>query len=385
MRYKIVFFSFFIQTFFLAQKIRIVDSESLAPISNARIISNDKIYYTNDDGFALLPDTHHRLEVNANGYVPEEKPFDSIIKLNPKYNDIDEVKIVSIDFQKILKTVFDNYSNIYDDQPIIYDVTIKEKSYENNQLKLLAIADGKFWSKDGVYHPKEAINDKFDKFVQLQIDDLRYLKKEARHPKIKLKKQKISHDNIGDMFLSYELWRTHSLSKIRNAKVSGRLISETPDEQEIFYSIKSDSAYMYTGNFIYNKKDKAITHFELDFTQSNSKLISYKTDDGNYVKRQLGDGLFIFDYYKNGDKYYPARISVSSKNFKNIYDDETVDYKYSRDIIFKSFTKTDKNGLENPVRINEYYWDNLQLNPDKGEILLSKEEERFINESKDEK
>ena len=32
------------------------------------------------------------------------------------------------------------------------------------------IADGKFWSRDGEYNAKDAFNDKFDRFVQIQID-----------------------------------------------------------------------------------------------------------------------------------------------------------------------------------------------------------------------
>lgn len=37
---------------FSAQKIQIVDAENGNPISNARIILEDKVVYTNEDGFA---------------------------------------------------------------------------------------------------------------------------------------------------------------------------------------------------------------------------------------------------------------------------------------------------------------------------------------------
>jgi hypothetical protein len=36
--------------------------------------------------------------------------------------------------------------------------------------------------------------------------------------------------------------------------------------------------------------------------------------------------------------------------------------------------------LENPVKINLAYWNNLKISDDKGEIILTKEEQEFINE-----
>lgn len=31
---------------------------------------------------------------------------------------------------------------------MVYNVTIKQKSYENNELKLLMVADGQFWKAE---------------------------------------------------------------------------------------------------------------------------------------------------------------------------------------------------------------------------------------------
>lgn len=179
----------FCASFLFAQKIKIVDSETSSPISDARIIFDNKIYYTNDEGFSLLPDASKDLDISAYGYETLSKQkAESIIKLKPRYNSIDEVKIVSIDFQKILKEVLRKYDDVYYNNPAIYDVTIKQKSSENNNLKLLMIADGKFWNRDGHYNAKEAYNDKFDNFVQLQIDHLRYLKTAPHERKLYEKK-----------------------------------------------------------------------------------------------------------------------------------------------------------------------------------------------------
>ena len=57
---------------------------------------------------------------------------------------------------------------------------------------------------------------------------------------------------------------------------------------------------------------------------------------------------------------------------------------YLEMIIFKNFYPTDKKGVENPVEINKSYWNNMKVSEDKGEVLLTKEEEQFINEKTDE-
>lgn len=64
MKYKTLFFFIFFETFLAAQKLRVLDTETSAPVLNARIIADNKIYYTNDDGFALLADDKHPLEIN---------------------------------------------------------------------------------------------------------------------------------------------------------------------------------------------------------------------------------------------------------------------------------------------------------------------------------
>ena len=371
--------------FFAQQKVQILDSETSKPISNARIISNQNVYYSNDDGYILLPENSDNQEISAIGYVSETvKNYKPTISLKPKYQNIDEVKIVSIDIKKLLKDVNDNYSKIYYDQSQLYDITIKQRAFENNQMKLLMIADGKFWSKDGYYNAKDAFNDKFDKFVQLQIDDLRYLKSENYENKIKMKKQNSSHDNIGDLFLSFELSRILTISKLKGAKSSGKLLDDNGTEQDISFLIKRDSTYIYKGRVLYNKIDKAITHFDLHFNQSATKPFPLKDEDGVEYMRQLGDGILSFDYYKNGDRYVPSKIGYLVENLKTFVGDKVYENRSAREIIFKNFEKSTSKGVQNPVKINQAYWNDLKVSPDKGEILLSKEEEEFINEKSNE-
>jgi len=371
--------------FFAQQKVQILDSETSKPIPNARIISSQNVYYSNEDGYILLPENSDKQEISAMGYLSESvKNYKPTIRLKPKYQNIDEVKIVSIDIKKLLKDVNDNYSKIYYDDSQLYDIRIKQRTFENNQMKLLMIADGKFWSKDGYYNAKDAFNDKFDKFVQLQIDDLRYLKTESYENKIKMKKQNSSHDNIGDLFLSFELSRTLNFAKLKKAKTSGKLLDDNGTEQDISFLIKLDSTHIYKGRILYNKIDKAITHFDLHFNQSSTKPFALKDEDGVDYLRQLGDGILTFDYYKNGDRYVPSKIGFVVENLKTFVGDKTFENRSAREIIFKNFEKSDSKGVQNPVKINQAYWNDLKVSPDKGEILLSKEEEEFINEKSNE-
>jgi len=370
---------------FSQQKIKIVDSETSKPIPNARIISNQNVYYSNDDGYILLPENSDKQEISAIGYLSETvKNYKPIISLKPKYQNIDELKIVSIDIKKLLKDVSDNYSKIYYDQPQLYDITLKQRAFENNQMKLLMIADGKFWSKDGTYYPKEAINNRFDNFVQLQIDDLRYLKSETYENKIKIKKQNATQDNIGDLFLSFELLRTLRFAELKRSKTSGKLLDDNGTEQDISFLIKLDSTHIYKGRILYNKIDKAITHFDLHFNQSSTKPLPLKDEDGVEYLRQLGDGILSFDYYKNGDRYVPSKIGFVVENIKTFVGDKLYENRSAREIIFKNFEKSTSEGVQDPVKINQAYWKDLKLSADKGDILLSKEEEEFINEKSNE-
>jgi hypothetical protein len=363
------------------QQVQILDSETSKPIPNARIISNQNVYYSNDDGFILLPENSNEQEISAVGYSSEIiKKHSPIISLRPKYVNIDEVKIVSIDFKKILKDVSDNYSKVYYNQSQLYDVTIKQRSFEDDQMKLLMIADGKFWSRDGNYNAKDAYNNRFDNFVQLQIDDLRYLKTEAYKNNIKVQKKNTSQDNIGDLFLNYEIFRTLSLAKLKRARTSGKLLDDNGTEQDISFLIKTDSTHIYKGRILYNKIDRAITHFELHFNQSSTKPFPLKDENGVEFLRQIGDGVLSFDYYKNGNQYVPSKIGFTTEKLRTFVGNKTYENRSAREIIFKNFEKSLTKGLQNPVEIDKAYWNDLKVSNDKGEILLSKEEEEFINE-----
>lgn len=387
MKYFLLIFLFCSSVVF-SQKMKqtkIVDSETGIAIPNVRIIFDHQIYYSNDDGFILLPENTKNFDVSISGYQSLSiSVFQSIIHLKPLYKDIDEVKIVSIDVKKILNEVYKNYNKIYYDKPAIYDITYSQKSFENNQMKLLMVADGKFWTRDGNYNAKEAFNNKFDNFVQMQIDDLRYLKTEKGDFDIKMKNQKGNHEFVGNFFFDYELYRIISLSNRKKSITSARIIYEDQTEQEISYKIKMEADLIYSGNIIFNKKDRAITHYELVFDQKNHRPTEYKDLDGEKYQQQLPNGIYVFDFYKSGEKYVPSKISLKFEGSKYTQGDKVFDFRNSREIIFKNFKETDEKGLQNPVIIKAAFWRDMKVSDEKGMVNLSKEEQEFINENADE-
>ena len=387
MKYFLLIFLFCSSVVFSQKmkQIKIVDLENSKAIPNARIIFDHQIYYSNDDGFISLPENAKSFDVSISGYQSLSiSDFQSIIHLKPLYKDIDEVKIVSVDVKKIFNEVYKNYNKIYYNKPAIYDITYSQKSFENNQMKLLMVADGKFWTRDGNYNAKEAFNNRFDNFVQMQIDDLRYLKTEKGDFDIKMKNQKGNHEFVGNFFFDYELYRIISLSNRKKSITSARIIYENQTEQEISYKIKMEADLIYTGNIIFNKKDRAITHYELVFDQKNHQPTEYKDLDGEKFQQQLPNGIYVFDFYKSGEKYVPSKISLKFEGTKFTQGDKVFDFRNSREIIFKNFKGTDEKGLQNPVIIKGVFWKDMRVSDEKGMVNLSKEEQDFINEKADE-
>ncbi len=362
-------------------KISIVDSEDKKVISGARIIADNHVYYSNEDGVALLPSSTKLLRVTAFGY--ENKDHASTqptIEMKPLYRKIDEVKLVSIDFEKFIQRALKNYDKVYYTKPAIYDISYRQSSSENAHLKSLLIADGKFWSRDGTYNSKENFKREENKFVQFQYDYLRYKIVEPSTNKIKIKKQDLSQDYLGNLFLNYELNRLHRYSKIKNAKVSARIVFEDAENQEIFYSIKMQNNAVYSGTIVLNKKDQAITYLHLDYIQD--KLKPYQLEDENGVKyeHQLGNGQTRYEFYKSGDYYVPSKVAQTNTGSKFSYENQVFEYSILREIVFKNFKEGTLNGLEKPVNLYSPFWDSIPFNEQNEMVNLSREEQDFINE-----
>ncbi len=376
-------FALLVCSFIQAQtfKIKIIDSEDQKNISGARIISNNQVYYTNEDGIALLPSDAKNLNISASGYVDLDKtPLKESISLKPQYRNIDEVKIVSIDLTKFLQNVLKRYDDIYYTKPAIFDITYWQKSSENNELKTLIVADGKFWSRDGKFNAKENFKREHDNFVQFQYEYLRYKKIIPSQNNIKVKKQDQSQDYIGNIFFNHELNRLIRLTKFKGSKTSAKVVFEDADKQEIFYSVKTDTNLIYKGTILYQKKDQAITYLDKNFIQSSFKPYKLKDESGIPYEHQLGDGYILYEFYKIDNQYVPSKVAQKGSGFKFIVDNKTYDNASVREIVFKNFKPSTMTGLEKPVNLFSAYWNSIPVTENKDLINLTKEEQEFINE-----
>lgn len=134
--------------FFSAQKLQVVDSENGKSIANARIILSNQLLYTNEDGFAPVDENSKDFEVSASGFKKENfKNFSSVIKLEPVFKNIEEVKIINVDIKKIIEDLHKNYNKRYFDKPSLYDITFKSKGFNNDSLFFMVIAEAKLWTK----------------------------------------------------------------------------------------------------------------------------------------------------------------------------------------------------------------------------------------------
>ena len=162
------------------------------------------------------------------------------------------------------------------------------------------------------------------------------------------------------------------------------MLYENEFQQEISYKIKLEDNLTYSGKIIYNKADKVITYYELNFDQNKSKPQVYKDQNENEYQYQAPNGTYIYDFYKSGEKYVPSKISIKYEGGKHTMSDKVFEYRSARDIVFKNFKETEARGVQKPIDLEVYYWKNMKVSDDKGFVDLSQEEQNFINEKKDE-
>ncbi|MCU7616864.1 hypothetical protein NZ698_06620 [Chryseobacterium sp. PBS4-4] len=372
----------FISTFLSAQKIQVVDAENNKPIGNARIILENRVVYTNDDGFAPVESTEKNLEISATGFTKQNlSTFTSLIKLKPSFKDIEEVKIVSVDIKTIFEDVFKNYHKRYFDDPSLYDITLKQRAFDNDKLHFMVIAEAKLWSESNMYNFKDGFRKDYDNILQIQLNDVKYLKNIKSDSVFSQKTDEFSHEIVGNFFFNYEIYRTLLNLRNKETKFSGNLISDDGEEQIINCKIKSSYGININGEIKYNKKDKVITSYEFTYLQGDFPTQKKVTTDGKKFSKKLGNATIKFEFYKKDGVYLPSLNSLNTDNFVFFYEDQVHTKKGSREIIYNSFSKSDKKGLESKVDLNKSIWENIPVKEDKETaILLSKEEQEFINQ-----
>lgn len=369
-------------SFFQAQKLKVVDAENGNSISGARITLSDQILYTNDDGIAPVEQNKVNIEVSASGFQTQKlKNFTSLVKLAPVYKEIEEVKMVSVDVRKIFEDIEKNYDKRYFNQPSLYDVVYKEKGFDNNKLYFLTIAEAKLWNKSNQYNFKDGYHKKYDNILQMQLNNVKYLKRLESDSVFRGRSNEFSHEYIGNYFFNFELNRILANMKAKDSKYSGMLVFEDENEQIISFKINTNNASKMQGKFKYNKADKVITYFEIAYLQTDFPIMKRKTTDGREYEYKLGDATLMFDFYKKQEGYVPARNRMEGDNFIIYYNGEKHVKKFYRELVYNTFAKSDKKGLNPKVDFNKNIWENVPVKEDKNiTLLLSTDEQEFLNQ-----
>lgn len=375
-------FTFLFCSLFEAQvlrKVQITDFETNNPISSARLISKGDVFYSNEEGYFIIPENLKSFELTAFGYKTENfTNHDSVLKLKALYKDIEEVKIVNVDIRKIFKDVSNNYKKRYYSDPSIYDITYKQKNEDDGAVSFLLIADGKLWTDSNMYNFKYALHREYDKFIQMEILKTKYFKSSISGDEV-CKGQSLneSRDFVGNIFLNYELNRVNYYFKGKDAKYSGKIVNESGSEQTIVFKINS-SEIDVSGNIIYNTADKTITHYELEYDQTKYPSYKRKTKDNIEYDFKVGNGVVYFDFYKINDKYVPSISGTKGFSYCTI-DGATQKNSFSRDIIFTNFSPTDSIKIPNKLDLTIPLWKNINTQTQNdNSVILSKEEQKFI-------
>lgn len=366
---------------FSAQKLKVVDFETGSPVSNARILLSHQIVYTNEDGFAPVNPDAANFEISASGFQKEKvRAFSPVIRLKPVYKDIGEIKIVDVDIKKLFQDVSKNYQKRYYNEPSLYDVVYKEKKSDNDKLYFLVIAEAKLWSKSNHYNYRDGIRRNYDEILQMQLNNVKYMRNMKSDSIFVAGTNEFSHEYMGNYFFSFELNRTLAHIKSKGSKYSGRLIFEEGDEQLISFKIQSGAGIGIKGEFKYNGTDQTITYFEIHYYQTQYPVMKRKTADGREYDYQLGDASLTFDFYKKDGMYVPALCKLDGEKYVAVYNGKRHERKFSREIIYNTFTKSDDQGLAAKVDFGKSIWENIPVKEEKdGTILLSEEEQAFIN------
>ncbi|MDN3692755.1 hypothetical protein QWZ06_10920 [Chryseobacterium tructae] len=380
MKYYYVLFAL-LSGLFSAQKLKVVDSETGAPIPNARIILQDQIVYTNEDGFAPVDQKASNFEISASGFQNGKiSIFIPSVKLKRAYKSIDEVKMSKVDIKEVFEDVNKHYKKRYYREPSVYNVVYKEKRTDNNKLHFLAIAEAKLWSKSNYYNYKDGFQKEYDNILQMQLNNVKYLKNDKSDSIFTAGNKEFSHEYMGNYFFNFELNRVLFHIKSKGAKYSGMMVFEEGNEQLIIFKIKSGEGIEMKGEFKYNKADKVITYFEIHYLQESYPTVKRKTAAGEEYDYKLGNAMLVFDFYKNNEGYVPALTKLEGYKYFAVYKGIKHEKNFSRELIYNTFKKSDDKGLDPKVDFSKNIWDNVPVKENKSNtILLSEGEQAFMN------
>jgi hypothetical protein len=380
---KFFFLFFFISSFLFSQsKIRIVDSETKQPVSDARVSYNDELSYTNDDGFVMIPDHVKNIEISAPQYSRGIYIAKSTVELKPIYNQIDEVIIRTIDAKKIIASVLKNYTENYETKTSIFNGTFKTKSEIDNKINRILVIDMDLWALNNKYDYKKEIN----QFMQVNLRNKKY-DKNRRNDKAYIfnkksgnREQKYIKNFLQQFFLYNQLYSMDYWTK--GLKINGNVINEIGDIQTIkFKSEKTNTPDLlyYEGIMQYDKKTNAIIYLKCSQIQKNATEKYTNYFDQEIV---INTNLYTvtYDMYKKNEKYIPAKITMENLSEATL-ENKTYPVTGYTEFVFRKHNFSNKNGLSEKIDLEKSFGDGVINNEIKDtKTLLSAEEQKFVDE-----
>lgn len=374
---------FFLYIFLLSQKkICIVDTETQKPISQARVLYNNEVSYTNDDGFVIIPNEISTINIFAVEYGNNNFSVKEKIELKPLYKSIDEVLIRPVDAKKIIESVLKDYDKNYETKTSIFNGTLKSKSQINDKLNRILVIDMDLWALNNKYDYRKDI----DKFMQINLRNKKFdkNKKEDKtyifNRKSGTREEKYIKNFLQLFFLYNQLYMMDYWTK--GLKINGNIINESGDIQTIKYkSEKTNSPDLlyYEGIMQYNKKENAIIYLKCNQNQMNAteKYTNYFDEE---IVTDINLFTVTYDMFKKNEKYIPAKITMESSGKLNLRDKTYPILGYS-EFVFRTHNFADKKGLANKIDLSKPFGEGVIDNSIKDtKTLLSTEEQKFVDE-----
>ena len=361
-------------TLLFSQKTLIIkDSVTKENLKDVRIIADQEIFYTNDDGQVLIPDNKTNLVI-SNPFYKEKKTNGntSVIYLSPSVKDISEVNIKTIDLKKMINALLKDYQKIYFTKKSNYLINIRQKAYSKTEIFNLLIANLNMWTRNNVFDFGKKT---YDSFLQLNLNNIIYYKTrtvDANYPFADI--QPTPADFATKIFMNAEL--TSLQNDFGNKNANAKIVSENDGILEINFSFLSEKAD-YKGIILFNKEDKAIVYFEISGPEANENVkknkfgISYKTITDNFKT--------TYEFYKEKNQYFPSKMSVVA-NGRNLYEGKVYPFDFKQDFIFNKRIKGSDSGLNKKIDLTKTLTGNIPTNEIKSsKTLLSTEEQSFVD------
>ncbi len=365
---------------FSQKKISLVDFETKKPIPQARVVYNNEISYTNDDGLVTIPNDITSIQISSPEYGDNKYNVKDKIELKLLYKEIEEVVIRPIDAKKIIASVLREYDKNYETKTSIFNGTLKSKSDVDNELNRILVMDLDLWTLNNKFDYRKDI----DEFMQINLRNKKF-DKNRKDDKSYIFNVKNSTDEskyiksfLQRFFLYNQLLILDFYTK--GFKINGKIIYENNDVLTIDF--KSDEipndVSIFEGTMQYNQKENTIIYLKCKQLQKNtlSKYTNYLDQE---ITTETSTFTVTYDMYKKGKKYIPAKIIMESDANFTIGDKTYAGTNY-REFIYRTHNFANKKGLSNKIDLSKSITDAITDNTVKEtKTLLSSEEQKFID------